>query len=328
MLPRVDQTLMRKSSRATFKALKSPGEFEAEFSVFGNIDLDGDRLVKGAFLPAFEANPNPAVVWTHMWEIPPIGETLEASETETGAKGIGRLFVDDHKTAAEVWAGLKSGALNQYSYAFNIGESKLMSLKDGEETPRRDGQVREITKVSDIFEWGPTLMGANPATSTLDLAKSMQLRYGAKRLGRKGYEDVDYWSLDAILGMLDDAFWFIYCEDDEDDIATMRSVAATLLTLLGKEATEDEAKSRIIDWMKSETARKAGARHNGDDLMRIQMIHDLAIDLGATGAGAVVDDPEDDDAGGDPLIMSASPEAAKLLLARPEHVRPTVPLQS
>jgi hypothetical protein len=311
---------IRKSATATFKALKGKGEFEAEFSVFGNVDLDGDRIVKGAFAPAFEKNPTPAIVWTHSWDIPPIGATIEAVETETGAKGVGRLFVDEHEIAAQVWAGMKSDppALTQYSFAFNIGDSQLVAAKAGEDTPRRDGQIREIKTVSDIFEWGPTLMGANPATSTLDLAKSIRLRQGAKMLGRKGYEDCDYWSLDALLGMLDDAFWFIYCEDDEDDIATMRGVAATLLTLLGKEATEDDsAKSRMADWLKSETATKYGARHSADDFNRIQMIHDLAIELGATsGEGAVVDDPNNDDPGGDPLIMSApKPEAVAALFA-------------
>ena len=52
----------RKAVALTFKARKTPGEFDALFSVFGNIDLDGDRIHKGAFEPAIEADPNPAVV--------------------------------------------------------------------------------------------------------------------------------------------------------------------------------------------------------------------------------------------------------------------------
>lgn len=320
------ETPLRKSVTAAFKALKSPGEFEAEFSVFGNVDFDGDRLLKGAFEPAFEANPNPAIVWTHMWEIPPIGETIDAVETETGAKGTGRLFLDDHEIAGQVWAGLKSGALTQYSFAYNVAEARLVDAA-GAETPRKDGRIQELVKLSHIYEWGPTLVGANSATSTLDLAKSMRLRLGAKMLGRrdgsKGYDDADYWGISPLLDMLDDAFWFIYCEDDAEDIATMRGIASMLLTLLGKEATEDDAaKSKLIDWLKSETARKAGARHSAEDYSRIQAIHDLAVDLGAS--TATVGTADDVDDGGDPLIMSLSMDERLGIGA----VRPVGSLQS
>lgn len=151
------------------KAHKERGVITAEFSVFGNLDSDGDIVVKGAFEPAFEANPNPAHVWTHLWQIPPIGETLEIKETDTGAQGTARYFLDDHEIAGQVYAGVKSGAIKQYSYHYVVGENgaeKGYSKDHGRE-------VRYLKSFSQVAEWGPTLVGANQATRTLDVKSPM-----------------------------------------------------------------------------------------------------------------------------------------------------------
>lgn len=171
-----------KSVRAEYKADGSSGEFTALFSVFDNLDRDGDVIRKGAFAPAFDENPNPPVVWTHRWDIPPIGETLDAEETENGAKGHGKLYVDDHPVAKQVWLSLKSGALRQYSFAYEIadGGSALRDPEDDEKTARLDGQVRELTEFSTVYEWGPTLAGANPETYTIDSPKTLETLLGVK----------------------------------------------------------------------------------------------------------------------------------------------------
>jgi len=173
----------RKSVLAEFKARKTPGEFEALFSVFGNIDHDGDRIHKGAFKSAFENDPNPAVVWTHRWDVPPIGETVEAVETDKGAKGVARLFLDDHEVARQVWKGLASGALKQFSFAYTVSNESFSEPGDGESARRYDGKIREIHEFGDVFEWGPTLVGANSETGLLAGGKALDTLLGMKDLG-------------------------------------------------------------------------------------------------------------------------------------------------
>lgn len=289
-----------KTVAATFKASKTPGEFSAEFSYFGNIDRDGDRMMKGCFEPAFSANPNPAVVWTHLWDIPPIGETLEASETETGAKGVAKLFLDDHETARQVWAGLKTGALKQFSYAMTFGKSgyELVSAKDGESTVRPDGRVREIKALEEIFEWGPTLVGANPMTSVIDLAKSGSRFALAAR--QKSWNDVDSWEITCLTNMIDYGTSFIVSEQDPEHVANMRSILVDVMALLSTEISEarDAGEDVAVYYdsfrkMLTEGARKAGARNSSDDQARLQTIHDLAMECGAacTPAEADLEDP-------------------------------------
>jgi HK97 family phage prohead protease len=158
----------RKSVVCEFKTDKGkPGRFKALFSVTGNVDLDGDRIKSGAFEEAVKNDPNPAVVWTHMWNIPPIGETIGWGEIDKGAEAEADLFLKDHEVAAQVWKGLETKALKQFSFAFQIGEHSFSEPGDGEKTPRYDGKIREIVKIPNVFEWGPTLVGANPQTEML-----------------------------------------------------------------------------------------------------------------------------------------------------------------
>jgi HK97 family phage prohead protease len=154
------------------KAEKEKGVFSAEFSVFGNLDSDGDIVEPGFFKSAFDRDPTPAVVWTHLWQIPPIGETLEAKETGSGAYGKGRLFLDEHEVARSVYAGIKSGALKRYSYSYRL-------TPDGFETKYDSGakrEVRHLTEAEHIWEWGPTLVGANDQTATIEPPKSAVFR--------------------------------------------------------------------------------------------------------------------------------------------------------
>lgn len=180
--------MIRKSVVAEFKTDKGkPGRFKALFSVAGNIDLDSDRIITGAFEEATKNDPHPAVVWTHQWDIPPIGETLDwgevaaTADSKGGAEAEANLFMDDHPIAKQVWKGLDTKALKQFSFAFDIGERRLVEPQGGEKSTRFDGMIQEILKIPRVFEWGPTLMGANP--ETMLTGKSLDVLMGLKELG-------------------------------------------------------------------------------------------------------------------------------------------------
>jgi HK97 family phage prohead protease len=155
------RTVHKTSSVAHTKALTDsdvPGAFEALVSVFGNVDNDGDIVAPGAFAQTLAEDPKP-IVWSHDWMLPPIGETLEASETADGLLVKGRLFVadgEDHAVARQVYAGMKAGALREFSWGGRVTE----------ETRREedDGRVVWVLNEIDLVEYGPCLKGANSET--------------------------------------------------------------------------------------------------------------------------------------------------------------------
>jgi HK97 family phage prohead protease len=167
------------------------GSFEALAAVFGNVDLDGDRMVKGAFARTLDERGFPAVVWAHQKTIPPIGEVASAEETDAGLVIKGRLFVaddEDHLVARQVWAGLKSQggdgrpALRDFSFAMRVKSARWVE-EDPDTLPPdlqwTGGEIREITD-ADLWEIGPCLVGANPQAGLLS-AKSIGAL--ASRLG-------------------------------------------------------------------------------------------------------------------------------------------------
>lgn len=147
-----------KTYQAQVKAIDdAAGTFEAIVSVFGNVDLGGDRVVKGAFAKSLQrwkdsGDPIP-VVFSHRWDDidAHIGKVLDAEETDNGLKVIAQLDVDDDPSAAKVHRLLKDRRIKEFSFAYDvIDEAKA----DGA------NELREL----DLIEVGPTLKGMNPET--------------------------------------------------------------------------------------------------------------------------------------------------------------------
>lgn len=164
----------RKAASATFETKATdPGVFTARWSVFGNVDHVGDRVAKGAFAKQFAEDPHLPIIWSHRWDVPPIGETLDAFETEKGAEATGRLFVkgdESHEVARQVYAGMKSGALKKFSFAYDV-ETESKGEHEGK-------AVRELESLYPVYEWGPTLVGVNSATDLLTSPKSAETLLG------------------------------------------------------------------------------------------------------------------------------------------------------
>jgi hypothetical protein len=155
-----DDPKVAEFSLASFKAAGSgQGEFEALVSVFGNVDLGGDRIVPGAFaksLARWEESGDPIpVIWNHDWDNPlaHIGAVTSAEETEEGLKVKGRIDTDN-AFAAQVHRLLSERRVKEMSFGYNIVDAEQ---KDG---------VYELREL-DLIEVGPTLKGMNPATQLL-----------------------------------------------------------------------------------------------------------------------------------------------------------------
>lgn len=144
-----------------------PGTFEAIVSVFGNVDRGGDRVKKGAFARTLQEKGLPPLIWSHNWDIPPIGVVKEAVENNEGLRIKGRLFVgdgEDHPIARQVHTAMTAQdgngmpPLREFSFGYEVH-------KASEETV--DGKDVRVLEDLELFEVGPTLVGMNPATRLL-----------------------------------------------------------------------------------------------------------------------------------------------------------------
>ena len=155
------------------------GIVEALVSVFGNIDLGGDRVLKGAFsesLAKWKAKGDPMpFIFSHQWDNPDayLGGVTEAVETEDGL--VVKAQIDlSHPAAKRVFDLLKQRLITQFSFGFYAEEYAY--VKD-----EAYGEVRELSKV-DVFEVGPTLMGMNPETVLLEAASAVTRSQKAGRV--------------------------------------------------------------------------------------------------------------------------------------------------
>jgi HK97 family phage prohead protease len=144
------------------------GLFAARVSVFGNVDRNGDRVMPKAFDGTLErwraSGRNIPVIWSHEHKEPDayIGEVdpADVSVTEDGLVVAGRLFIDANPRAAQVYELLSKGLVHSWSFAYEVKDERVA-----------DDLAREILE-AEIFEIGPTLIGANPNAQTLMVAEA------------------------------------------------------------------------------------------------------------------------------------------------------------
>ena len=142
----------------------SPGTFEALASTF-NTTVKGlfyDQMLKpGCFARSLTENGYPACVWSHDWDTPPIGATLDVAETTEGLRIKARLFVGDGEVspmAQQVYTAMKATGgdgrptLREFSIGFEIVEAEWEVHEE-----------EEVLAISDVnlIEFGPCLKGRN-----------------------------------------------------------------------------------------------------------------------------------------------------------------------
>jgi len=155
----------------SFKALETegPGTFEAVVSVFGNVDLQGDRTMPGAFkttLKEWRAKGDPIpVVWSHDWLNPEahIGKIDPQNAVETSGGLLVKGVMDVHKPfAAQVYDLLKERRVKEWSFAYDTVKEK--KAEDG---------ANELFDLK-LIECGPCLKGANPETYTVGTKAALE----------------------------------------------------------------------------------------------------------------------------------------------------------
>lgn len=178
-----------KTYRAEVKAEQQgdKGVIDALVSVFGNVDMGGDRVMPGAFKSTLEewaakGDPIP-FIFSHQWENPDayLGIVTSAVETDAGLEVKAQIDMS-HPPAARVFNLMKSRAITQFSFGYYAKDFEYVEDPDL-------GKVRELRTV-DLFEVGPTLLGMNPDTQLLEAASAFSDTKAGRVLSSKNEQSL------------------------------------------------------------------------------------------------------------------------------------------
>ena len=110
-----------------FKTINDRGEFSGYLSTFGNVDLGGDIVEKGAFdvsLDKYRASGRkPKMLWQHN-PTQPIGVWDDLKVDDRGLFGTGRLLTDTEK-GREAYVLAKAGAIEGISIGYRTIDADL-----------------------------------------------------------------------------------------------------------------------------------------------------------------------------------------------------------
>lgn len=160
-------TLLTKNSGLglDIKAVGDDGVIEGYASTFNVIDSYGEMVAPGAFKASIaamrKAKRGLKMLWQHDSH-QPIGIWDEYEEDAKGLRVVGRLFKDAVAKAAEAYALIREGALDELS----IGYREL------ESAPHPDQRGVTVLKKLDLREVSPVTFGALGQAARIDTVKS------------------------------------------------------------------------------------------------------------------------------------------------------------
>lgn len=146
-----------KSLPMELKAINEDGTFEAYGATFGNIDLGGDIIEKGAFSKTLAETSIDEVqmYWNHDRD-QPIGEYTEIMEDEHGLRCKGRLYIEAIEKAKEVHFLMKKRKVKAFSIIYK-------AVKDAYEKG-----VRHLQEIK-LHSIDPVTMPMNPKAVLLSV---------------------------------------------------------------------------------------------------------------------------------------------------------------
>jgi HK97 family phage prohead protease len=150
------------------------GWFSAIAAVFGNVDRDGDRIVKGAFATSIEAWQHAGrtvpLHWNHSADPDDIVGSVDPRsmvETDEGLVVEGQLDLDGSDRAREAWRAMKTGSIG---LSFGYLTQKHRKAADG---------ANELLAI-DLFEISLTPRPSNPSTAVLSMKSADNLEPRAR----------------------------------------------------------------------------------------------------------------------------------------------------
>lgn len=147
-----------KNFKLKLKEISEQGIFEGYASVFGNVDLVGDVVEKGAFKKTISENPQLPILWQHHID-KPIGITKSIDEDGHGLKVIGELNLETNQ-GREAYALLKQGAIKGLSIGYQVIKD---TVKEG---------VRYLKELK-LFEYSLVTIPANMEAAVVGVKKAI-----------------------------------------------------------------------------------------------------------------------------------------------------------
>ena len=161
------------------------GSVEAVFSVFNNVDTDGDVVLPGSIKSGFKDNQVP-MVFAHKWD-QPIGKGVITSD-DSKATFTGSFFMETEAGREAYNLAKEMGDLQEWSFGFRINDYESGKFK-------KDGMDDEIDvrflKDLEVFEVSPVLVGANRQTYTLAIKSGEEAVYESDNIDEKAANDED-----------------------------------------------------------------------------------------------------------------------------------------
>lgn len=144
------------------------GKVEAVFSVFNEVDSDGDVVLPNSIKSGY-GEKGVAMVWAHDWkDVVGRGEIVD-----DGDKAVFKgQFIMDTERGRDAFNTVKAmGDLQQWSFGYEVDDYEVgMFKKDSQEI-----EVRYLKNVK-VWEVSPVLVGANQNTSTLSVKSDEEMR--------------------------------------------------------------------------------------------------------------------------------------------------------
>ena len=161
------------------------GSVEAVFSVFNNVDTDGDVVLPGSIKSGFKDNQVP-MVFAHKGD-QPIGKGVITSD-DSKATFRGSFFIETEAGREAYNLAKEMGDLQEWSFGFRINDYESGKFK-------KDGMEDEIDvrflKDLEVFEVSPVLVGANRQTYTLAIKSGEEAVYESDNIDEKAANDED-----------------------------------------------------------------------------------------------------------------------------------------
>jgi uncharacterized protein len=175
---------LKKTYEADVKVFKDSagvptGQVEFYASVFGNVDLIGDRVMPGAFDDSLtkwreKGDPLP-IIFSHDWgdafSIIGYANPSDVTPDEKGLRILGTLDINDNPTAKQIHRLMDRRVIKEASFAYDVVKEK--SADDG---------ANDLLQL-DLIEVGPCLKGMNPATGDLPTFVKAEIQHIMKEAG-------------------------------------------------------------------------------------------------------------------------------------------------
>lgn len=139
------------------------GKVEAVFSVFNEVDSDGDVVTAGSVKSGYGDEKGVAMVWAHEWKEVVGRGTIEQDNNKAVFKG---QFIMDTQAGRDAFHTVKAMSdMQQWSFGYEVIDSELGMFKT------KDGQDKEVRYLKELKVWevSPVLVGANQNTYTLSV---------------------------------------------------------------------------------------------------------------------------------------------------------------